>query len=280
MKRAALGIQLGATGSVRDTLGIFVTHVTPKGPAETAGIIEGDRIASINGVDLRLSAADAGDSYAAGLPARRLTREVRKLAPGGVASLRVYSGGRIRHVRVTAGRASDLLGEGRGFGFELGEPGNSYIFRNGGPMGTSRIDLERDLPMFHMEGMPKIRMENVPRFRMEGLPKMRMEGLQKMRMEGLPKIRLEDVPRMRMERLQRIQLRDGSRMRIFSPSRIRSPGRVLLAPGDKRILDAEGDVLIDADGDVLIDEDGEAFELDPDATITDVYCLNACSKLR
>lgn len=40
IKRAALGIQLGSTGSVRDTLGVFVSHVTPKGPAETAGIIE------------------------------------------------------------------------------------------------------------------------------------------------------------------------------------------------------------------------------------------------
>src|SRR3954467_7221107 len=52
-KRAALGIELRATGTRRDTLGVFVEAVTPKGPAESAGIIEGDRIAAINGVDLR-----------------------------------------------------------------------------------------------------------------------------------------------------------------------------------------------------------------------------------
>jgi len=45
-KRAALGLELRTTGTKRDTLGVFVEAVTPKGPAETAGIIEGDRITS------------------------------------------------------------------------------------------------------------------------------------------------------------------------------------------------------------------------------------------
>lgn len=115
MKRAALGLSLTATGSLRDTIGVFVSRVTPKGPAENAGIVEGDRIVSINGVDLRVNSADAGDSYANGLPARRLTREVAKLTPGRVATLRVWSGGRVRDVQVTAGRMSDLRGGGMGF---------------------------------------------------------------------------------------------------------------------------------------------------------------------
>ena len=51
-KRPAIGVQLGATGSVRDSIGVFVSRVTPNGPAEKAGIVEGDRIVSINGVDL------------------------------------------------------------------------------------------------------------------------------------------------------------------------------------------------------------------------------------
>ena len=46
-KRAALGLQLSPTGTARDTLGVFVSSVTPKGPAENAGIIEGDRNDSI-----------------------------------------------------------------------------------------------------------------------------------------------------------------------------------------------------------------------------------------
>ncbi|HZD84326.1 MAG TPA: PDZ domain-containing protein, partial [Gemmatimonadaceae bacterium] len=65
-KRAALGLELRTTGTRRDTLGVFVEAVTPKGPAENAGIIEGDRIASINGVDLRTSAVDTEDSYTNG----------------------------------------------------------------------------------------------------------------------------------------------------------------------------------------------------------------------
>lgn len=131
MKRAALGIQLSATGTARDTLGVFVNAVTPKGPAETAGIVEGDRIVSINGVDLRVSAADVEDSYASGLPAHRLQREVAKLTPGARVNVRVYSGGRVRDVQVTAGRASDLM-RSRGF-FSIGGdgPGNMFIFRDG-----------------------------------------------------------------------------------------------------------------------------------------------------
>ena len=132
MKRAALGLQVTATGSVRDSLGVFVTSVSPKGPAENAGIIEGDRIVSINGVDLRLSAADAADSYTSGLPSHRLTREVGKLTPGTVANVRVYSGGRVRDVRVTLGRASDLMRGNRAFGFGFDGPmgsGNTFMYR-------------------------------------------------------------------------------------------------------------------------------------------------------
>lgn len=152
MKRPALGLQLSATGSLRDTLGVFVSRVTPKGPAENAGIVEGDRIVSINGVDLKVNAADAGDSYASGLPSRRLTREVAKLSPGNVVSLRVWSGGRIRDVRVTAGRASDLRERGS-FG---------YLFDGPGFMMGDMPAMERmRMPLMRLrEGMPLLRMEH------------------------------------------------------------------------------------------------------------------------
>jgi hypothetical protein len=116
-KRAALGIELRSTATRRDTLGVFVDAVTPKGPAETAGIVEGDRIAAINGVDLRSVAADTEDSYTNGLAAHRLTREVEKLSPGARVTLRVYSGGRFRDVQVTAGKASDVMRLGGRFGY-------------------------------------------------------------------------------------------------------------------------------------------------------------------
>ncbi len=157
MRRAALGLQVTSTGSVRDSLGVFVTSVIPKGPAENAGIIEGDRIVSINGVDLRLSAADAADSYTSGLPSHRLTREVGKLAPGNVANVRIYSGGRIRDVRVTLGRSSDLMRGNRAFGFD-------------GPMGGGNAFMYRMRPgqNFRSEsfGRPRVRIEGLPRRQM------------------------------------------------------------------------------------------------------------------
>ncbi len=113
IKRAAIGVMVQTTGTKRDTLGVFISRVTPDGPAEKAGIVEGERIVSINGVDLRVAAADVDDSYTAGLASHRLTREIQKLTPGTAVSLRVYSGGRIRDVSVTTARASDLMkGEG------------------------------------------------------------------------------------------------------------------------------------------------------------------------
>jgi hypothetical protein len=132
-KRAALGLELRATGTRRDTLGVFVEAVTPKGPAETAGIVEGDRIASINGVDLRTAAGDVDDSYVNGLAAHRLGREVQKLAPGNRVNLRVYSGGRFRDVQVTAGKASDLMRFSH-FNFKVPGPGGMMEFNGpGGP---------------------------------------------------------------------------------------------------------------------------------------------------
>lgn len=176
MKRAAIGVQLSPTGTARDTLGVFVSRVTPKGPAENAGIVEGDRIAAINGVDLRVTAADAGDRLAADLPSRRLTREVGKLSPGAVVNLKVYSGGRTRDVQVTAGRASDLR-EAGWFGFTESFP----------PGGMFR-------PMPGMEGIraPIVRLRSMeaPRVRIERFesPRVRIEG------QSAPRIHVEPIP--------------------------------------------------------------------------------------
>lgn len=197
MKRAALGLQLSPTGTARDTLGVFVSSVTPKGPAESAGIIEGDRIVSINGVDLRVAPGDIEDGYASGLPSHRLQREVAKLTPGSRVNVRVYSGGRIRDVQVTAGRASDLM-RSRGF-INFGDgPGPSFIFRDG------------------MEFPPMTRMELMPQ-----LERMRMEmpQLQKLR-EMMPEMRrmeLHDLPLLR---------RNEEGFRKLDELRMLSPGRI------------------------------------------------------
>ena len=189
-KRAALGLELRTTGTRRDTLGVFVEAVTPKGPAEAAGIIEGDRIASINGVDLRTSAGDTDDSYANGLAAHRLSREVQKLTPGGRVNLRVYSGGRFRDVQVTAGKASEVMGRGNRFRYMT--PQMDGMMNFDGPEGM----------MFGPD-------TEMMRERLEPMVRERLEPLMKTRIEPLLRERLEDLP---------------SRIELRAPMRIRTPG--------------------------------------------------------
>jgi hypothetical protein len=206
-KRAALGLELRTTGTRRDTLGVFVEAVTPKGPAETAGIIEGDRIAAINGVDLRTQAGDTEDSYANGLAAHRLGREVQKLTPGARVNLRIYSGGRFRDVQVTAGKASDVMRLSNRFEFMM--PGMEGMREFDGP----------DLMMFGPDSkMMHDRLEPLMKERMEPLMKERMEPIMKERMEPMLR-QLDNLPR-------KIQIRTPVRARTFAPIRIQRSYRV------------------------------------------------------
>ncbi len=126
--RPTLGIGIGSSGSRRDTLGVLVISVPDSTPAAAAGLEEGNRIAAINGVDLRLAREDAGDNFMANARAQRLMREVSKLKPGSEVTLRVYSDGRFRDVRMKVARAGDLP-RNRGMIFMDG-PGMGMI----GPM--------------------------------------------------------------------------------------------------------------------------------------------------
>lgn len=110
--RAVLGVSLGGNGSRRDTLGILVIGITDEGPAAKAGIEEGDRLAAINGVDLRVASEDAGDGQASSARINRLNREMEKVKAGDAVELRIYSSGQTRTVRVESMKASDLQGEG------------------------------------------------------------------------------------------------------------------------------------------------------------------------
>jgi hypothetical protein len=103
----AIGVET-RSGSVRDTLGVLVIGVTTDGPADKAGIEEGDRIASANSIDLRLTAADATDTEMRGLMSRRLARAVQKVKAGDPVELRVYHNGQYKTVKVTTVKASDL----------------------------------------------------------------------------------------------------------------------------------------------------------------------------
>jgi hypothetical protein len=187
--RAALGLELRTTGTKRDTLGVFVDAVTPKGPAETAGIVEGDRIAAINGVDLRTTVADTEDSYTNGLASHRLSREVEKLTPGARVTLRVYSGGRLRDVQVTAGKASEVMRLGGGFGYRM--PMNGMMEFNGPRMKMLAPDMQ-----FFREQMPMMKERLEPMLR-QNLKEIEPRLREKLR--DLPeKIRLRTAPGTRM----------------------------------------------------------------------------------
>ena len=110
--RTTLGASVGGFSSPRDTIGVFVVAVAEDGPLAQAGIFEGSRIASINGVDLRVPVADVGDDFMTNARVRRLTREIEKLQPGENAALRIHANGQYRDVTVKVVKRSDLKHDG------------------------------------------------------------------------------------------------------------------------------------------------------------------------
>ena len=203
--RPTLGLGLGATSSRRDTLGILVMFVDDSGPAARAGIEEGNRIAAIDDIDLRVGRDDAGDEFLANSRIRRLQREVSKLRPGDNVDLRVYSNGDYRTVRVRVARASDLprrrgfmiSGDGMGMGMGMGMmPGALPLEFDGAIIGEQvRSAIERA-----MTGAGRA-LEGVGR----GLSRPRQwqddEELPKKRVEPIEPIRIEPLEPSRMRRL-------------------------------------------------------------------------------
>ena len=107
-ERPALGVST-ASGSARDTIGVLISDVTVGGPADKAGIQEGDRIVSIGDVDLRVSPADATGGEMRGIMARRLAHALAKHTAGEVVELRVYHDGQFVTRKVTTGKASEVF---------------------------------------------------------------------------------------------------------------------------------------------------------------------------
>jgi len=123
--RAAIGVSFGG-GSPRDSLGLFIENVTPGGPAEKAGLEEGNRVAAINGVDVRVPAAEAGNGMLVWGKQSRLMRVLNGVKAGDVVELRVYANGSYKNVKVTTVKASTLwkndnMGMGDGMNFMYGE---------------------------------------------------------------------------------------------------------------------------------------------------------------
>jgi predicted metalloprotease with PDZ domain len=211
--RAALGISLGSTGSKRDTLGVFVSSVSENGPADKAGITEGNRIASINGVDLRVPKEDIGDWSVASARVARLQREIAKLKPGQTVDLSIVEGGRARTVKVTLGRAKDIE-RTTGFSFSTGD-GSSFIMR-------PRVPMPPMNPMEPMSPMPPMlpTAPMAPRSRIrvfggDGDTELNLESLRETLRDIGPRIRV-DLDRELPQAMDQVR-KEMDRLRIEMP---------------------------------------------------------------
>lgn len=124
--RAVVGLGLDGGGSRRDTLGLLVTSVESDGPADKAGIEEGNRIASIDGVDLRVPAAEAVGGELLGAKQRKFARAVQQKKAGDEVTLQVYANGAMKTVKVATARSADVYKNG-GNGFRFNMDGNTFI---------------------------------------------------------------------------------------------------------------------------------------------------------
>ena len=95
---AILGMSVSVSGSDRDTLGLLISNITRGGPADEAGVDEGNRLAAINGVSLRIDRESVGQRDAGDGVFRRLARELAELRSGDEVTLRVFGSGRFRNV--------------------------------------------------------------------------------------------------------------------------------------------------------------------------------------
>ena len=101
---AVLGITVSASGTDRDTLGLLVSAVTPRGQADLGGIVPGNRLAQVNTVSLRIAPADIGRRESEEGALRRLTQELGAVQPGDSVQLGLFGGGRYRTVTIQTPR--------------------------------------------------------------------------------------------------------------------------------------------------------------------------------
>jgi S1-C subfamily serine protease len=102
----ALGIAVRVSGTERDTLGLLIGAVEPGSPAARAGLREGERIAEVNGLSLRVSPEDVGRRESEAVVQRRFTRTLRDAQPGDAITLRVFAASRGRTVTIQTSRQS------------------------------------------------------------------------------------------------------------------------------------------------------------------------------
>lgn len=210
--RAMLGVSTGSSGK-RDTLGLFIESITEGSPADKAGLEEGNRIASINGVNLKVAREDAGESDVSGAMTNRLVREMRKIKAGDEVTLQVWSDGHYKTVKVKTAAAKDLEGPDD-FSYAM-NGANAMIMAP-----RLRAVLDREIPRVREDldrEMPRVREEldrELPRIREQienEMPRLRDE-LDRDLPNAMDDVR-RSMDRMRIE-LPRMNLRVGRKVVI------------------------------------------------------------------
>jgi PDZ domain len=98
--RRVLGVSFSQRGSMRDTAGLLITSITSGGAADKAGLNEGDRLISIDGIDLRVPPADADTPEGVEARVSRMRRQLDAVKDSQPVRLEVLSEGRRRTVSV------------------------------------------------------------------------------------------------------------------------------------------------------------------------------------
>ena len=115
--RRSVGLGFSQRGSMRDTAGLLIISITSGSAAEKAGLVEGDRLVSIDGTDLRVPTADAGSRDGVEARVSRFRRAIESARDSQPVRLEVLSEGRRRTVNVTPARE-------RGWTINMGDFGN------------------------------------------------------------------------------------------------------------------------------------------------------------
>ena len=115
--RRSVGLGFAQRGSMRDTAGLLIISITSGSPAEKAGLAEGDRVASVDGIDVRVPAVDAGNRDGVEARIARFRRAIEAARDSQPIRLELLSEGRRRTVTLTPTRD-------RGWSFDMGVVGN------------------------------------------------------------------------------------------------------------------------------------------------------------
>jgi PDZ domain len=148
--RRVLGLSFSQRGSMRDTAGLLITSIVNGGAADKAGLLEGDRLVSIDGTDLRVPAADADTPEGVEARIARLRRQLDSVKDSQPVRLEVISEGRRHTVAVTPTRE-------RGWTFSTGDFSEMANGIRGNVLRTfddpevragmarARVDISRDM---------------------------------------------------------------------------------------------------------------------------------------